>query len=271
MTLRLRGDNKMGTRTTRRTALHAILTSIALTAASQGACAGPDQATKDRCTAYAQRAVQQYRLMKSHPECQANTDPMNWQDNYDNHYNACVVFPQKMAEMADAARENHLQACGALSDSSAAGAAGGSRDASGANSTAATGGAAPVAPAAGGGSTGGLPKAASNDPECHSGGGGPSYPLIPGTGVVGSQGALVGNVLTFVVAGTKKRVSYAVVRPHFVLVQIHCTGKPNDNTGTWVYASPDGKSGKEITLDGYGHVGTTDMTGAVTQRMIQGK
>lgn len=266
----------MGTRARRRTLLHTILTSIALVVAAQAASAGPDQATKDRCTAYARRAVQQYRLMKSHPECQANTDPMNWQDNYDNHYNACVVFPQKMAEMADAARENHLQACGALSDSSAAGAAGGSGDAGGANSSTGTsgaggtGGSAPMAAAAGGGSTGGLPKAALNDPECHSAGG-PSYPVIPGTGVVGSQGVLVGNVLTFVVVGTKKRVSYAVVRPHFVLVQIHCTGKPNDNTGVWVYASPDGKSGKEIALDGYGHVSTIDMTWAVTQRMIQGK
>src|SRR5262249_17856229 len=79
--------------------------------------AGPSQATKDRCTAYAKRAVEQYRLMKSHPECEVKNDPLTWQDSYDNHYNGCVLLPEAMGKMAEAGRDNHLQACGAFSDS----------------------------------------------------------------------------------------------------------------------------------------------------------
>jgi hypothetical protein len=82
--------------------------------------AAPDQATKDRCTAYAKRAVEQYQLMKSHPQCQAHSDPLTWQDNYDNHYNGCMFLPASMAKSAEQGRDNHLQACGALSDATPA-------------------------------------------------------------------------------------------------------------------------------------------------------
>jgi len=54
--------------------------------------------------------------MKSHPQCEANTDPITWQDSYDNHYNGCLMFPESMSKLADAVRDNHLQACGALTD-----------------------------------------------------------------------------------------------------------------------------------------------------------
>jgi hypothetical protein len=173
----------------------AILLVVAITAAVPAAYAGPDQATKDRCTAYAQRAVQQYRLMKSHPDCQANTDPMNWQENYDNHYNACLIFPAKMAELADAGRENHLQACGALSDGSASG-PGASGDSGGASGAGGSGASATGTTA---GSTGGSASAAANDPECHSNAsGGVVYRGLPGTGVTGTQGKVVGNMLSFV-------------------------------------------------------------------------
>jgi hypothetical protein len=95
-----------------------VFLSLTLTVAARTHAAS--EADKSRCAAYAQRAVQQYQLMKSNPQCQQNTDPMNWQDNYDNHYNACLIFPSKMAEMADAARQNHLIACGAVSVGGAA-------------------------------------------------------------------------------------------------------------------------------------------------------
>ena len=57
----------------------------------------PSQATKDRCTQYAQRAVAQYQLMTSHPQCKVNDD-LRWQSNIDNHYNACTAVPEFITE-----------------------------------------------------------------------------------------------------------------------------------------------------------------------------
>jgi hypothetical protein len=79
------------------------------------ASAAPDQATMDRCTQYAQRAVQQYLLMTSHPQCAVKPD-LRWQDNMDNHYNGCLKLPEFLRESEEATRDNHLQACGALTE-----------------------------------------------------------------------------------------------------------------------------------------------------------
>lgn len=132
---------------------------LAILALGVNCAMAENQTTQERCAAYAQRAVQQYQLMKSNPQCQQNTDPMNWQDNYDNHYNACRVFPAKMAEMADSARQNHLIACGAIAAdgsvtaSATGGAATGAAVATSGNGAAAAQGAAPGAAAAGAAST----------------------------------------------------------------------------------------------------------------------
>jgi hypothetical protein len=81
--------------------------------------AEPDQATKDRCAQYAQRAVQQYQLMTSHPQCKVKSD-LRWQDNLDNHYNACLALPEFLRKSEEMTRDNHLQACGGLTAGPAA-------------------------------------------------------------------------------------------------------------------------------------------------------
>lgn len=83
------------------------------------AAAAPDAATKDRCSAYAQRAVQQFQLMQSHPGCEKNLDPLAWKADVDYHYNGCLLFPASMSKLAEQARDNHLQACGALAEAAA--------------------------------------------------------------------------------------------------------------------------------------------------------
>ena len=85
---------------------------IALSASS--AMAAPDQATKDRCTQYAQRPVAQYQLMASNPQCKVRDD-LRWQNNLDNHYNGCLMAPEFIRKGEESARDNHLQACGGLS------------------------------------------------------------------------------------------------------------------------------------------------------------
>src|SRR5882757_5104967 len=77
-----------------------------------------DQAKKERCTRYAQRAVEQYNLMQSHPECRVNDD-LNWHGSLDGHYNGCMLIPEAMSRAGEASRDNHLQACGAFSAASA--------------------------------------------------------------------------------------------------------------------------------------------------------
>jgi hypothetical protein len=81
--------------------------------------AGPDQATQDRCTQYAQRAVQQYLLTTSRPQCNVKPD-LRWQDNFDNHYNGCLKLPEFLRKSEEATRDNHLQACGGLTETPAA-------------------------------------------------------------------------------------------------------------------------------------------------------
>jgi hypothetical protein len=66
--------------------------------------AAPDQATMDRCTQYSQRAVQQYLLMTSHPQCAVKPD-LRWQDNLDNHYNGCLALPEFLRKSEEEARE----------------------------------------------------------------------------------------------------------------------------------------------------------------------
>jgi hypothetical protein len=79
-----------------------------------GSCAAAtaaDAAKQARCAQYAQRAVQQFQLMSANPQCTVATD-LRWQDNVDNHYNGCLMLPEFMSKSEEAARDNHLRACG---------------------------------------------------------------------------------------------------------------------------------------------------------------
>jgi hypothetical protein len=57
--------------------------------------------------------------MQSHPQCRVNDD-MNWHNNLDGHYNGCMLIPEFMARAGEAGRDNHLQACGAFAETTAA-------------------------------------------------------------------------------------------------------------------------------------------------------
>ncbi len=92
------------------------------------AYSAPSEATKDRCNQYAQRAVAQYQLMTSHPQCKVNDD-LRWQNNLDNHYNACVKLPEFMSKNEEAARDSHLQACAGLTQAAAESSASGTGNA----------------------------------------------------------------------------------------------------------------------------------------------
>jgi hypothetical protein len=81
--------------------------------------AAPDQATQDRCSHYAQRAVQQYQLMSSNPSCHVKND-LRWQDNVDNHYNGCLAVPEFIRKSEESARDNHLKACGGWAEDTTA-------------------------------------------------------------------------------------------------------------------------------------------------------
>src|ERR1041385_2846177 len=77
------------------------MSTVSGSAASQGAC-----------KAYANRAVQQYKLMMAHNKCRVKTDP-RWQPSYDNHYQWCRSAPDAWLASEQKARDTHLTACGA--------------------------------------------------------------------------------------------------------------------------------------------------------------
>jgi hypothetical protein len=75
--------------------------------------AGVWAASEEFCAQYAPRAVAQYQLMISRPQCRVPNGP-RWQGNYNNHLNGCRAGPQSHLEDEIDARENHLIACGAV-------------------------------------------------------------------------------------------------------------------------------------------------------------
>jgi hypothetical protein len=104
--------------TTRTTGTRTQFALVILLAGASAAYAA-DSNKKERCTKYAQRAVEQYQLMQSHPQCRVSDD-MNWHNNLDGHYNGCMLIPEFMARAGEAGRDNHLQACGAFADTTVA-------------------------------------------------------------------------------------------------------------------------------------------------------
>jgi hypothetical protein len=57
--------------------------------------------------------------MSSSPQCHVKTD-LRWQDNIDNHYNGCLVVPEFIRKTEEAARDNHLKACGGWAEDTTA-------------------------------------------------------------------------------------------------------------------------------------------------------
>ncbi len=72
-----------------------------------------DAATTARCTAYATQAVEDYRLLSTHPACRAGALNPAFNANYQLHFNGCVFYPAAVAESAQRFRTDFLQKCGA--------------------------------------------------------------------------------------------------------------------------------------------------------------
>ena len=214
---------------------------LLIVACASAAYGAPSQATKDRCTQYAQRALAQYQLMTSHPQCKVSDD-LRWQSNIDNHYNACIALPEFVAKSEEAARDTHLQACGGLTAAAA-------RSPAVAGSPAAA-----VGPAAGssaivkpGSSTpmsSGAVVAPAASPKANCQVNPPS--ALPATATpVGLGASVKGGALSFQSYQQKGRVvTYKVVRPAYIVAQMRCTGRVENLYGPWI--SLAGSQGPEI-------------------------
>lgn len=218
------------------------------------ATAGPDQTTKDRCTAYAQRAVEQFNLMQSHPGCEKDLDPLAWNGGLDYHYRGCLLFPARMSALAQQGRDDHLQACGALSDTTApaiaappaTGVPGQAGSVPGASSVAEVPGG-PPAPAsttaAGGGQCSQRPPAF-------------FYSLNPSPAGAGVNPSVKGGTLTFTQIDSKtpskrETVSFKVRRPAFWLAYLKCAHATDDaNWNYWVWVSDSGRDARYFAMGG---------------------
>jgi len=248
-----------------------LLASLAATGAR-----AQSQATQERCAKYAKRAVDQYKLAQAKPECQKSPD-LRWQDNFDGHYQGCLIVPEFMANNEQNLRDAWLRGCGSplqlpSSDGTAA-----SDDGSG-SGNGATGGGAGSGDGAGSAPTGAgsgtvaaaqpsqgkspvpppaqAPKVNLSD-KCRGGAGAPSF--ISRGAIMGTGAQVVGGTLHYTDAQTHKPMVFAIVRPRFVKTQIECTGKPSDSSGLWMSAPGSGQS-KIFNLYGPGNVVVSDTT-----------
>jgi hypothetical protein len=80
-------------------------------AAARRVGATVDSATRARCQRYADRAVQEYHIMKDHRRCGLRDDA-RWQPNYRNHYDWCVASPSSWPRSEEKLRDDHLYSCG---------------------------------------------------------------------------------------------------------------------------------------------------------------
>jgi hypothetical protein len=94
-----------------------LLTTGFLCLAASVSLAKEDKQT--RCAQYAQRAVQQYNLGISHPQCNIKPD-LRWQPNYENHFTACMHSPKFLMDAERSTRDNILRGCGAWDGNSGA-------------------------------------------------------------------------------------------------------------------------------------------------------
>lgn len=202
---------------------------LVVVACAPAAYGAPSQATKDRCTQYAQRAVAQYQMMTSHPQCRVNDD-LRWQNNIDNHYNACIAVPEFIIKGEEAARDSHLQACGGLTPATAGSPAAGSSGTVAASGNTTTSSGAVAAAAA-------SPKANCQITP-------PS--ALPATATPVGIGATVKDgTLSFQSYQQKGRVvTYKVVRPAYIAAQMRCSGRVENLYGPLIALA--GPKGPEI-------------------------
>ena len=253
--------------------------------------AGPDEATKERCAAYAKRAVEQYQLMKSHPGCDQHLDALSWRDDYGYHYNGCIVFGNTATTLSDQARDGHLRACGAIVDSGIAPAAStGGASATASTSQAVATGTAPTDSAAAlpanadGGSGDSLASLLAPAPHyggigCHVG------PALPAGRASGSGRVtdLKGAALSYrafppvsatntaqamwATANTYPLVTAVVARPPYLS---SCTGIPAVSAlGPWVSAGGLGQSPRYIWVDVGGVLAWQELTPAEATALIK--
>jgi hypothetical protein len=100
--------------------LSVLITFVAVAISIGAPARAVDPATQARCSAYPQRAVEQFRLMQSHPQCNSRLDPLAWKDDYTYHFNGCTIFPEKMSVLADQLRDAKLRDCASPAAISAA-------------------------------------------------------------------------------------------------------------------------------------------------------
>jgi hypothetical protein len=236
--------------------------------------------------------------MQSHPQCRVSDD-MNWHNNLDGHYNGCMLFPEFMARAGEAGRDNHLQACGALSDGSsgdttaAAPTAGQPRGTqTSTDNTQPSGGA--LASAAGAGASASAaanaaakgsetPRMASAPtmtfpvkplertgppnitPDCAKGPS--SMPNLHGA-AEGSGATLSNNVLRYIDGQTRKPMIFAVIRPAYVARQNRCNHLEGD-TGLWMWIGSGGASGYLFMVSTNGGVDIVPLNAALIGQLTQ--
>ena len=69
----------------------------------------------DFCAPYARRAVSQWGVLMTHPACRRVGDTPRWSWDYWQHLAGCGKQPEENLRREVDARDQHLQACGALS------------------------------------------------------------------------------------------------------------------------------------------------------------
>lgn len=214
---------------------------------SAGAVAAPSKVTMERCAQYAEKAVQEYNLMNSNPQC--HVEPaLRWQPNYDNHYNGCLLLPEAMVNSEETIRVTHLKACGAITDATAPAPVqpGSPSPAAAAPPVAATSVSAvpPSTPTAGAPTTG---------PNCRPDSSGAAMAVLNREKRTAMHGGtsyvLTGGTLTYTERDSKKRVTYAISRPSYYINMMNCAHQQVGNYGFgWVWVSPDGREGRVFTL-----------------------
>jgi DNA-binding beta-propeller fold protein YncE len=90
-----------------------VLLCVALLAANATALA--DETPQERCTRYAQRAVEQFQIANTHAGCGVVPDPFRWHANYQGHFTGCLIAPPQVAADQEQKRDELLRMCGALS------------------------------------------------------------------------------------------------------------------------------------------------------------
>jgi hypothetical protein len=247
-----------------------------------------DTKTEARCAQYARRAVEQYNILASHPQCKADI-PQRWQPDYATHYNACLHAPGFIAKSEEKTRDFELHACGALNlDGSVAGAppagnpppdsaAPSANDSSGVTPVVGASGATPPAESVPTGTPTPGTSVAMEPPATGGADGDPCQQRNPpinmqllGTGDPGYGWKVSGGTLTYLELHFHQSKTFHVLRPAYFLNFIKCARAPLPVTGA--YVSPgSGMSGGMLfqLLDG-GSVMAWPVSGDNLAKLMQG-